>query len=128
MPYSLSVPENANFVRVTFTAPFTRDLAIESGVRATEFAGTRNLHCFLYDMRQAPNTESAATNYYFVHTEIPEHGLARNARVAILAAPGDHSHDFTATVMHNAGYIVALFHDENAAIEWLATEPRTHGH
>jgi hypothetical protein len=123
MSFSLSIPDGANFVLVCITGRVTREVALESGVAATALGNAKGLCRFLYDLRSAPNTETAASNYYFVYQDMPERGLTRNVRVALLAAPDDHSHDFVETLMLNAGYVVSLFREEQAALEWLAAGP-----
>lgn len=46
-------------------------------------------------------------------------GIDKKARVAILASPEDHSHDFVETATRNAGLDVTLFRDRGLAIRHL---------
>ena len=48
--------------------------------------------------------------------------IDRNARVAVLRSPGDHSHDFIETVSRNAGLHVKLFTDRAKALAHLLEE------
>lgn len=74
---------------------------------------------FLFDFRKAPNLESASQVYAFAYHDAQTLKVDRVARAAILVAPDDKSHDFSETVLRNAGYPASIFTDEDAAIRWL---------
>jgi len=50
---------------------------------------------------------------------LPKQDLSTSARVALLVAPEDHSHDFVELVVRNAGYNVRLFRNEGQAKSWI---------
>jgi hypothetical protein len=77
---------------------------------------------FLTDVREAPNASSTFENYEFAYKDLKELDARQDARVAILAAPSDRTHDFVEMVVQNAGYSVKIFHDAETAIAWLLEE------
>ena len=119
MGYTISVSEDGTYLRVQVNEPMTRKLAGRIGQEMNATGAEHNLKCYLYDLRNVPNVESPATNYFFAHEDMPALHLDKSVRSAILASPEDHSHDFAETVLLNAGYTVRLFRDEAAAIAWL---------
>jgi hypothetical protein len=119
MSYTLSIPDGKRYVLVTASGAFSRDLAIEVAINVTRLARANNLHRALFDMRASRNIEPTTMNYYYAHADLTDLRVNRDTRVAILVAPDDHSHDFAERAMREAGYDVALFRDEAAALTWL---------
>ena len=119
MGYTISVSEDGKYLRVQVNEPMTRKLAGRIGQEMNATGAEHNLKCYLYDLRNAPNVESPATNYFFAHEDTVALRLDKSVRSAILVSPDDRSHDFAETVLLNAGYNVRLFGDEAAAIAWL---------
>ena len=119
MSYSISIPEGRRYVLMKASGPFTRDLAIETGLKAQALMRANGLVRALYDLRDAPNAEPTTINYYFAQSDLSEMRINRSARVALLVAPDDHSHDFVERAIREAGYTAELFRDEKAALAWL---------
>ena len=119
MPFSMTIPAGAAYVLVTVDEPYRRELAIEVTIRSRDFASEHGLHRLLSDVRHSRNPETILTNYEFVNRQMPPMELDRSARVAILAAPDDHSHDFVETAGVNAGYAIRIFRDAGEAVRWL---------
>ena len=75
---------------------------------------------YLVDVTEARNTDSVLDQYNFAYSEMKTtEGIDSRARVAALVHPGDKSHDFIETVLHNAGLMLKIFSDSNLAIEYL---------
>jgi hypothetical protein len=119
MSFTVTVPEGAPYVLATVDEPYTRDLSFEVALRAKKLGELLGLRRVFFDLRRSPNVESVLSNYEFVHRDMPPAGFDRSARIAILVAQGDHSHDFVETAMVNAGYVVRIFRDEAQVVPWL---------
>lgn len=71
---------------------------------------------YLVDVTESRNVDSDSNNYKFAYEDILINpGIDRNAHVALLVDPRDHSHDFFETVARNAGLDVTLFRDRELA-------------
>jgi hypothetical protein len=96
---------------------------MEYNIEAHEVGRKVGTKKFLVDATMARNVESISDNYEFAYEDLKNTGGAelidRGARVAILTAPGDHSHDFALTVMINSGFDVKHFEDREEAIRYL---------
>jgi hypothetical protein len=117
----ISISGSGKYVRVLATMPISRELAqqmTKDAIKAFNAAEPRP-NGFLFDFRAAPSLESAAQTYAFAYQDAEKLRVDRRARAAIVVAPGDTSHDFSETVLRNAGYPALIFTDEEAAIRWL---------
>ena len=71
-------------------------------------------------MTEARNTDTTLDQYQFAYDDMHETpGIDVEARVAIVIAKGDHSHDFIETVARNSGLNVKLFTDRLKAMTFL---------
>lgn len=120
MPYEILGGSQDRFVTIRVTGAMSRAIGLQSSVEASKLAARLGTHNFLYDVRNAPNTETTVANYRFAYDDLPSLHIDRHSRAALLTSPGDHSHDFIETVLQNAGYRVKLFTDESLAIAWLS--------
>lgn len=82
-------------------------------------AHLQGLRAVLLDARRARFRGSPVDHYLIVRQELPKYAGLERLAIAVLAAPGDRSHDFLQTVARNAGYPVRVFKDAAAASEWL---------
>ena len=128
MPHRILVSDDSSYVILELTGDITRKTQMEYNIEAHEVGrrvGTKN---FLVDATQARNVESISDNYHFAYEDLKSPGPAqlvdRGARVAILTAPGDHSHDFALTVMINGGFDIKHFEDREEAIRYLKNPNR----
>ena len=119
MKYDLSVSESGAYILVRVKEPMTRTLACQIAIDLISLSSQEGITRYLYDVRTAPNVESVVDNYEFANKDMKSVHATRKAHAAILVAPGDRSHDFTETVMRNAGYDVRLFVDDSEAVRWL---------
>jgi len=79
-----------------------------------------DIHRYLLDATDARNTESVMDGYDFAYRDMQVvDGIDPRARVALLVAPEDHSHDFIETTSKNAGFDVTLFRDAPSALHHL---------
>ena len=119
MHYTVIPSDDGKYVIVSVTGEVTTETAREYTVAANERASEWKLRNFLIDLRDAVNTQSTLTNYEYAYEEMPKQNLSTTARVALLVAPEDHSHDFIELVSRNAGYNVRLFRNADQAVAWL---------
>ena len=119
MSYTISLAPSGDYIVVTVEGRLTAKIAAKYTAEAHRKAAETGVNCFLIDVRQAVNVETAVSNYDYAYREMPKLKLDPRARAALLAAPADHSHDFVETVIRNAGFDVRLFRDESAALRWL---------
>jgi SpoIIAA-like len=119
MPFSISVSENQKYIICEVTGEITLDTAREFTKELDRMSRSLKIKRFLTDVRNAQNALNTLEQYDFAYKDMAEMKLQRDVRSAILVAATDTTHDFVETVTLNAGYGVRVFHDENAAIEWL---------
>ncbi len=119
MHYTVKPSDDGKYVVVTVTGEVTTETAREYSSVATEKAEEWGLRNFLFDLRNAVNTQSTLTNYEYAYEEMPKQQLSTTARCALLVAPEDHSHDFIELVSRNAGYNVRLFRNAEQAAAWI---------
>ncbi|QQS36422.1 MAG: hypothetical protein IPM56_00255 [Ignavibacteriales bacterium] len=119
MDYEIKVSESGKFVVVKVFKEMTVEKGQQTAIESQSLASQKGIKSFLYDVRDAPNTESPTSNYQFAYKGMPKFQGQRESKVAILTSPDDESHDFLITVMTNAGYNVKRFTDEEPALNWL---------
>jgi len=92
--------------------------------RETHAIGRRlGISRYLVDATECRNMDSPMDDYNFAYSDMPDDpGIDRNAVVAMLVDPKDHSHDFLETVCKNAGLNVTIFRDRDAAVRHLVGE------
>lgn len=101
----------------------TRQVGMELNIKTHALGKKLGINRYLVDVTEARNVDNTFDKYNFAYKDMkdmPE--INRQARVALLVSPGDHSHDFIETVSRNTGLDVTLFTDRQMAIEYLTTE------
>lgn len=124
MSYRISASEDGTFILLKVKGDITRATAMKHNVEAHALGKRLGIRKYLMDLTEATNTESVTDGYEFVHRDLraaPEIDLT--ARVAVVVAPGDHSHDFIETVSKNTGLDVTLFHDIQSGLLHLGVDP-----
>ncbi len=119
MDLKVGLSEDQHHVVVRVEGTITRKGAFEFNQTAAKLASEHAIEAYLFDLRRAINVESAADNYMIANKDAPEIAFSRSARIAVLHAPGDDSHQFIETVALNAGYRMKLFTAEQDALAWL---------
>lgn len=95
------------------------DMALELTRAAVADAGAADVRGFLVDLRGTRNVASALSDYELANSGFKGLGVQRHQRVALLVDVADRSRDFFETLASNAGYILRVFADEEAARQWL---------
>ena len=124
MSYQIIASEDGTYIVLTVKGDIARATAMQHNVEAHALGKRLGIRNYLMDLTEARNTESVTDGYEFVHRDMraaPDIDLT--ARVAMLVAPGDHSHDFIETVSKNAGLDVTIFHDAPSALAHLGCDP-----
>ncbi|MCJ7774219.1 MAG: hypothetical protein MUP22_13935 [Desulfobacterales bacterium] len=120
MPYTITPSDDNKYSIVKVIADMTRSLAMEQNIKAHALGKKLKINRFLVDVTHSRNIESSTDNYNFAYGDMKnEDGIDKTARVAMLVAPEDHSHDFVETVAVNTGLNVAIFRDRKSAINHL---------
>lgn len=122
MDYDISLDENLGCIFIKFFNAMTSEVGIRCGADIVPLSEEKHIKRFLFDVREAPNTQSDVQNYNYATGEISDFGFPHDSRSAFLVNPGDTSHDFITTIFLNTGYRVKSFTDEESAITWLTTE------
>jgi len=119
MEYEITISKTRSYIAIIFYSPMTTDVAFCSGPELVRLAIESNINRFLFDLRQAPNVQSTADNYFFANRDIEDFSFPRASMSAFLVREDDTSHEFITLAFLNAGYIVKLFTEEAAAVAWL---------
>ena len=122
MDYKISLDENLSCIFIKFFNAMTSEVGIRCGAEIVPISERKHIKRFLFDVREAPNTQTDVQNYHFATEEISDFGFPHDSRSAFLINPNDTSHDFITTLFLNAGYRVKSFTDEESAISWLTKE------
>jgi len=97
--------------------------AMRQNLEAHGMGKKMGINRYLVDVTKARNTDSITESYDFAYSDMKRtEGIDIHARVATLASPGDHSHDFIETVALNSGLNVKIFTDPELAREFLTRD------
>lgn len=78
------------------------------------------IHRYLVDVTEAKNIDSVTDQYKFAYSDMKNtEGVDPRAKVAALVSPGDKSHDFIETLLHNAGLLLKIFTHSDMAMKYL---------
>ncbi len=119
MSYEITVSDDKAYLRVRVRGPVTIPVARKYTEESAALGARLGIRSFLFDVRDARNVETPLPVYRFAYEEMPAFPLDPGASSAILASPGDDSHDFVEVSLRNAGFDVRLFRDEESAVGWL---------
>jgi hypothetical protein len=112
--------EGGRYIVQKVVGEMTRQAAMKYNLQAHAKGRELGINRYLVDLTEARNTETGLGNYEFAYRDMKETpGIDRRAKVAVLVAPGDHSHDFIETLARNTGLDVTLFTDREEAIAHL---------
>lgn len=120
MAFTITVSPDRAFLIVTVTGSLEAEEGLrfvsESRARAAELGVNR----VLLDVTGAVNTDTTLNSYDFAYRHAPlKSGPRGLLRVAALALPDDHSHDFVVLASRNAGLDITLFRNRAAAEGFL---------
>ena len=120
MEYTITPSADGNYVVLKIDGDFTAKQMMTCVIESHALGKQLGLRRYLVDVRQARNIDSALGNVNFAYKDMKQvEGVDTRARVAGLVSPGDHSHDFVATVSENAGMFLKLFTDFDEAVSYL---------
>jgi hypothetical protein len=123
---SITVSENEKYVVIMGKGTIGSgdpNILIQRLIEAHELATERGIRNILVDVTEARNTLGISESYDIVYHKITrEPAVDRYARVALLVAPDDHSHDFTETLARNAGFNFTLYRDRDLALASFAQD------
>jgi len=118
--YEISLSADRTYVLIKVRGEMGREGAWQFIPPAHALGLQLDVHAYLVDLTESHNTDSVVQTFEFAYTDTPQHSdFDQRARVALLTAPDDHSHDFAETVMRNTGVIIALFRDLDSALRYL---------
>jgi len=120
MSYSIKPSENGKYIILKHWGEIDRELTTQRNLEAHALGAKLGITRHLVDLTEARHVDTVMNTYEFAYEDmqfLP--GINKNARVAVLVSPDDHSHDFVETVTRNAGQNVTLFRDREAAIQHL---------
>ncbi len=123
MDCNITLSPDKKYIIQKVSGEINRAKAMQFNQETHALGKEKGIDKFLVDMTKARNTDSAVNNYQFAYKdmkEMPED--VRNARIATLVSPDDHSHDFIETVSQNSGLNVKIFRDRDEAIRYLFEE------
>ena len=83
MHYTVKPSDDGKYVVVTVVGEVTTETAREYSATANEKADEWKLRDFLFDLREAVNTQSTLTNYEYAYQEMPRQRLNSSARAAL---------------------------------------------
>jgi hypothetical protein len=120
MECSTKVSEDREYIFLKVVGDFTAKDMMKCVVESHMLGQQLGIHCYLVDVTNARNIDSAMGNYEFAYSDMKTtEGVDPLARVAGLVSPGNHSHDFVETVSANSGMDLKLFTDLAEAIDYL---------
>jgi hypothetical protein len=123
MDYTIAPSVDGLFIILKVKGNMTRRSVMQLNLETHALGRQLRIRRYLVDVTKARNTDSPIEIYDFAYADMQTaEGIDRSARVAILADPTDHSHDFVETVCRNAGLNVKKFTDRNQAGRFLTRE------
>jgi hypothetical protein len=125
MSYKIFLSEDQKYIILEQWGEINGELATQRVLEAHALGAKLDIARYLVDLTEARNVDSVGKSYQYAYEDtknIP--GINKNARVAMLVSPEDHSHDFVETVLRNSGHNVTLFRDRGLAIQHLLLEPQ----
>lgn len=120
MEYSIKPAEDGDYIILKIVGEFVGKEIMQCIIETHALGMEKDIHRYLVDATQARNVDSVLGTYDFAYVDMRQTaGIDPLARVAGLVSPGDHSHDFVATVSANAGMHLELFTDHEQALKYL---------
>lgn len=123
MSYTIAPSSNGEYIIIKVLTDIDRELAMKFAVDANALGMQLGIRRYLVDVVQSRNVDSVIDQYDFAYTDMQQAArIDKEARIAVLTAPGDASHDFVEIVARNAGFAFRLFVDPLKAEAFLMTE------
>jgi hypothetical protein len=120
MEYRIFISDNRRYIVIKVTGEIDTKSSMQYTEESHEIGRANGIDKFLIDLTEARNTLRVLENYEFAYeTFTPNPVINKNAKVALLVAANDHSHDFVETVMINSGVQVKLYRRLDLALHYL---------
>jgi len=120
MHYEICPAEDDAYITLVVKGEINRKIAMQQNLQAHALGRRLGINRYLVDMTEARNTDTTLDQYQFAYKDMHETpGIDVKARVAVVVAQGDHSHDFIETVARNSGLNVKMFTERVAAMAFL---------
>lgn len=109
-----------SFIQLKICGEITREKSFAINLEAHKVGKENGIKKFLVDVTEARNVDTVLNNYKIAYNDMDNEMINRYSRVAFLAHPKDHSHDFIETVFQNAGHFIKLFRKKEESLAYLA--------
>ena len=119
MRHHIGVSEDRTHIVQKIWGEITPGPAVKCTEESHALGISLGLHLYFVDATEARNIGGIFDNYELAYHMIDPAKVDRDAAIAILVHPDDHSHNFLETVARNAGYNVTLFRDREQALKHL---------
>jgi hypothetical protein len=120
MEYTITPSSDGMLIVLKVKGNITRQTALQMNLEAHALGRQLKIKRYFVDMTEAKNTDKPLEDYDFAHSDMRQtEGIDKQAWVAALVSPNDHSHDFIETVLKNAGLHLKLFTDPDEAKRYL---------
>ncbi|MEJ2454085.1 MAG: hypothetical protein P8103_08015 [Candidatus Thiodiazotropha sp.] len=120
MTYTITPAKDGDYILVEVHGVVTLDIASQWTMEAHTLGKQLGLRKYLVDVTAAVNKDSTLDQYRFANSSMVEDtAVDRYAKIAVLVAPEDHSHDFVETVCRNVGLNFRLFRKRDEAMAFL---------
>jgi len=120
MDYTITPSIDGMIIMLKIKGNITRKTAMQMNLEAHALGRQLKVRRYLVDATEAKNVDDPLDDYEFAHWDMRQmEGIDKQARVAALVSPNDHSHDFMETVSKNAGLHFKLFTDPVEAKQYI---------
>ncbi|MCX6244601.1 MAG: hypothetical protein NTU98_07825 [Bacteroidetes bacterium] len=121
MKYEISVSEDKSFILINVDGDFNdnEEMMMEN-IKAHQIAQEFGIEKFLMDLTKTKSNLSPLDRYDFAYNDLRKNEeINMKAKIAMIVSEDDHSHDFSETVLQNAGVIAKIFRNRDEAIAYL---------
>ena len=119
MSFKVTISENNEYIIGKLIAPLDRETVTELTKEYVKIIKATGIKRILNDVRGVSDAMGITDGYEFAYNDTRALNLPSDIRAAILTKPGDTTHSFQETVALNAGYMVKVFDEFEAAVTWL---------
>ena len=120
MDYTITPSNDGMFIILKVKGNITRKTALQMNLEAHALGRQLKIRRYFVDVTESKNTDKPLEDYELANSDMRQtEGIDKQAWVAALVRPDDHSHDFMETVSKNAGLHLKLFTDPDEAIRYL---------
>jgi len=120
MEYTITPSVDGMCIILKVKGNITRKSALQMNLEAHALGRQLQIKRYYVDATEARNADNPLEDYDLAHSDMRQtEGIDKQALVAALISPDDHSHDFMETVSKNAGLHFKLFTDPDEAKRYL---------